>query len=443
MQIHARPLCAAALVMMMLSASGLFGQAATWLGDVQVAGQDTLSSGNPALASSVGMGPDRQALTGTVQLDLHGRLSYSQGQLSFADTAAWWQGSDGGTLQNDLQQAWVSVTPDPSVTVVLGKQRLPWGTGYAFFPGDRINPPVNPQNRAEGFYGVSATFAPSASFSLTACVRVDAALTALSQLPGLSYSTGTDAAASLPFLAAYVPSAPSDPWRSLRYALYAEAFLEGLDLHAAMTWQLDQVLRPTAGFSVDLLGFILDGAVAVELSNGDLYPQSDGSYSAPGFGKAYPLATLGLQRTAATESATFAATLEYLYDGTGYDPGQEKQFLGNLLSALGAGPGSPLSVGSAASSAWFSSGDVVPALGRHYGALSLSASINRRFSTDAALIVNLQDQSLALQGDFAVTSLEGIDLFVRAIAGGGPSSRTEFGSLPVRLVASAGATVHF
>lgn len=80
-------------------------------GDLQVFSQDFLASTDPSLSRAIGMSPASQLLVGQVQLDLNGRLSYPLGQLYAADSAWWWQGSDGGTLQNDLMQAYVSITP--------------------------------------------------------------------------------------------------------------------------------------------------------------------------------------------------------------------------------------------------------------------------------------------------------------------------------------------
>ncbi len=141
------------------------------------------------------------------------------------------------------------------------------------------------------------------------------------------------------------------------------------------------------------------------------------------------------------------ATVEYLYDSTGYDPSQAAQFLGNLLSALSAAPGpgslSGTLLGSVAQSAWFESGEVIPSLGQHYGAISVNGSLSRLFSADAAFLINLQDLSLALQAELRWTSLEGIDVFARAITAWGQDSGTEFGSSPLRLAASAGVVVHF
>jgi hypothetical protein len=443
MQIHRY---AAAFLLAVIAAPALPAQTQMLFGDLQIFGQDFLASSDPALAGAVGMSAGSQLMTGQAQLDLNERLSFDRGQLFVADSAYWWQGTDGGTLQNDLLQAYVSVTPVPILTFVLGKQRVSWGTGYAFFPGDRINPPVNPHNRSEGFYGLSASLAPSASLSITASVRMDTAFAGIAQLPGLSYPTAPNLAASLPFLAPYLPST-SSPWLGLRYAVYAEAFLGDLDLHAGTTWQWQRVLRPTVDFSLDVLGFILDGALAVELCNSDLYPQPDGSYASPGFGDAFPIASVGLQRSASSDAASVTGTIEYLYDGTGYDASQSSRFLGDFLSALstaqGSGSQSGALLGSVAGSAWFSSGELIPSLGRHYAALSINASVNQLFSADSAVVINLQDLSLALQAELRLTRLEAIDVFVRAITAWGPDSSTEFGSSPVRLAAGAGMIVHF
>ncbi len=436
----------AAILMTVLALPPAAAQNQMLFGDLQIFGQDFLSARDPALAGAIGLGADSELMTGQAELDLNERLTFDRGQLSVADSVLWWQGSDGGSAQNDLLQAYVSVTPVPALTLVLGKQRISWGTGYAFFPGDRINPPVNPQNRSEGFYGITTSLSPSASLSITASVRFDTAFAGLAQLPGLAWPTAASIATSLPFLAPYLPST-AIPWLGLRYAVYVEDFVGDLDLHAGVTWQWQRVLRPTVDFSLDVLGFIVDGALAVELLNSDLYPQPGGTYASPGFGRAFPIATFGLQRTAATDTASVTATVEYLYDSTGYDPSQAAQFLGDLLSALSAAPGpgslSGTLLGSVAQSAWFESGEVIPSLGQHYGAISVNGSLSRLFSADAAFLINLQDLSLALQAELRWTSLEGIDVFARAITAWGQDSGTEFGSSPLRLAASAGVVVHF
>ena len=97
-----------------------------------------------------------------------------------------------------------------------------------------------------------------------------------------------------------------------------------------------------------------------------------------------------------------------------------------------------------AQSAWFESGEVIPSLGQHYGALSVNGSVNRLFSADSRVPSSTsRTWSLALQAELRLTSLEGIDVFARAITAWGQDSGTEFGSSPLRLAASAGVVVHF
>ena len=190
----------AAILMTVLALPPAAAQNQMLFGDLQIFGQDFLSAQDPALAGAIGLGADSELMTGQAELDLNERLTFDRGQLSVADSVLWWQGSDGGSAQNDLLQAYVSVTPIPALTLVLGKQRISWGTGYAFFPGDRINPPVNPQNRSEGFYGITTSLSPSASLSITASVRFDTAFPGLAQLPGpcLAHCSQHRHVASLP-----------------------------------------------------------------------------------------------------------------------------------------------------------------------------------------------------------------------------------------------------
>jgi hypothetical protein len=137
--------------------------------------------------------------------------------------------------------------------------------------------------------------------------------------------------------------------------------------------------------------------------------------------------------------------VEYLYDSTGYDGRQAARFIDDFISALAAGPvGSPAAaLDSAASGAWFSSSEVIPALGQHYASLSLSASVTGYFSAEVSMVMNLRDQSFALQPELRWIRLPGIDLFVRALAAWGSDDHSEFGILPAPLTAAAGADVHF
>lgn len=416
-------------------------------GDVEASGQETVSSPDAAAAALGGFPASTQYLTGRLALHINSRLSFDSGELYVDDTFAALPGPDGTAFTNDLTQAYISLSPLPELTLVVGKRRLSWGAGYAFFPGDLIDPPANPGNRSEGFYGLTATVSPSASFTLTGAVRLDTAFPSLSSLPGFISPAPVTDLSSLPSLASAVPAVPSNPWASARYALYGDLLLGNLDTYAAVTWQWRRLLRPAAGLSLDLGGVIANGEIAFELDNTSLYPQSPTGYRFPGYGKVFPVATVGLQRTSSSDNGSYSVTLEYLYDGTGYDAAQARRFYDDLAPSMSAAPDSSLAAATLAAgttgSAWFSAGSVVPSLGRHYAALSLSASATRIFSATAAGVVNLQDGSFALQPEIRITKMQGIDLFIRGVVAWGWNSRTEFGLISTPVTIATGATVHF
>jgi hypothetical protein len=434
--------------------AALFAQDSMLFGDLEISGQDGIASNNGTLSALAGAAPNAQLLSGQVKLHANERLTFAGGELSIDDVLAMYQGSDGSVLSNRLIQGYIAITPVPELTFVVGKRRLSWGSGYAFAPGDRIDPQANPGNRSEGFSGLLATLSPSASVTITGAIRMDTAFPALSSLSGFTASNGAGTAnGSLPFLSPYLPAAAGNPWARLRYALYSDFLLGNLDTYAAVTYQWNTVLRPAIGFSLDLGGVIANGEVALEISNSYLYPQSNaagGTYGRPSFGSAYPLATLGLQRTVTTDAGSYSVTVEYLYDGTGYTAQQAGVFYTDLLPALASASVGTASAATASyvttdasSGAWLSGGNVIPALGRQYAAASLSASVTNLFSASAAALVNLQDGSFAVQPEVRITRLQGVDVFVRAIVGWGRSDRTEFGLLPTPVIVTTGAVAHF
>lgn len=430
-------------------------QSAMTSGDVEISAADSLASSNSTLSSLAGATARAQILSGVAKLHLSERLTYKRSELYLDDTLSLYQGVDGSVLANKIIQGYLAVTPIPEFTVVVGKRRLPWGYGYAFAPGDRMDPPPNPQERSDGFYGMTATLSPSASFTVTGAVRLDTAFPQLDSLAGFtpspSASGSSGGAAALPFLSAYLPSPAANPWARLRYALYLDSLFGNLDTYAAVTYQWQQVLRPVVGFSLDVGGVIANGAAALELSNPDLYPtgsSTGGAYRQPAFGKPYPLFTLGLQRTVETNNGSFGMTAEYLYDGTGYDAAQAATFYGDLMAALAAVPAGTYTVadyvaGNAAAGAWLSSGEGIPRLGRNYAAVSISASATKLFSAALAGLVNLQDGSFAIQPEVRFTRLSGVDLFTRAIITWGRNDHSEFGLNPTPLMLSAGIIAYF
>lgn len=443
--------CALACV---ATAAPVHAQDSLVFGDVEGYLQDAVAGENETLASVAGLSANGQLLSGGVKLHISQRLTFDAGELYVDDSLTCLSGSDGLALSNQLHQGYIAITPIPALTVVIGKRRMAWGSGYAFFPGDRIDPPLSPGSQSDGFYGVLATVSPSASFTLTGAVRFDTAFPELDSLSGFSSNSTGSLTSMLSFLASYVPSQPANPWARLRYALYADALIGKLDLYGAVTYQYREVLRPTLGFSLDLGGVIANGEAALELSNNDLYPANGTpAFSTPAFGTPFPVLAFGLQRSVSGDAGSYSITAEYLYDGTGYTTSQAESFYNDLLpalSALGGGGAAAAAAlratyaaGYGSSSAWIGAGDVLPALGRQYAALSASISVTNVVEATAAAMVNLQDWSFALQPEIRTLFLSGVDLFLRAIVTWGRNDHTEFGLDPTPITISTGASVSF
>lgn len=102
---------------------------------------ETKADGTPAVTELV---------EGNVQLKLtpHERLTVQ------VDASLFWQGAwaiHGGDKDLPqyrpsivLSEAYVDVTPQDSVRVLVGKKRIVWGSGLAFNPTDLLNPPKDP-----------------------------------------------------------------------------------------------------------------------------------------------------------------------------------------------------------------------------------------------------------------------------------------------------------
>ena len=88
---------------------------------------------------------------GSIQLD----GSYEQGisSLNWLLKAAAQQDTLGWSDTADVYSAYLSVKPNPSVTLDLGKQSYRWGTGYVWNPVGFINRPKDPNNPEEALEG--------------------------------------------------------------------------------------------------------------------------------------------------------------------------------------------------------------------------------------------------------------------------------------------------
>ena len=106
-------------------------------------------------------------IIGSIQLD----GSYAQGitSLNWQLVAAAQQDTIGWSDLADVNSAYLSVKPDSSFTLNLGKKSYMWGKGYAWNPAGFINrykDPNNPENALEGYVTLETDFIKSFQGSL-------------------------------------------------------------------------------------------------------------------------------------------------------------------------------------------------------------------------------------------------------------------------------------
>ncbi len=106
-------------------------------------------------------------LTGSIQLD----GSYEQGisSLNWQLVAAAQQDTLGWADLADINSAYLSVKPNVSLALSLGKKSYMWGKGYAWNPAGFINrhkDPNNPENSLEGYVTLESDYIKSFQGSL-------------------------------------------------------------------------------------------------------------------------------------------------------------------------------------------------------------------------------------------------------------------------------------
>jgi hypothetical protein len=116
-------------------------------------------------------------LVGTIQLD----GSYEQGitSLNLQLIGAAQQDTIGWSDLTDINSAYLSVKPDASYALSLGKKSYIWGKGYAWNPAGFINrykDPNNPENSLEGYVTLEGDFIKSFQGSLQTAALTLAAL---------------------------------------------------------------------------------------------------------------------------------------------------------------------------------------------------------------------------------------------------------------------------
>ena len=199
-------------------------------------------------------------LTGSAQIRADHRLTFDRAEL-VADTEVEIRspgslGAEDGfaagygeeELDYFIDEAYLTLFPLSPVTVSAGKQRVNWGTGYTFTSTDTLHPRA-PTGRDEGFRGASVTWTPTADLTLAAHVSADGAF------------DDPEGAAQ----------------NGMRYAAYGSAFLGNAEVFVSGVYGPDSTLRPGAGVSVGVLGFVLaaEGACACRRRGGGA-PESRG-----------------------------------------------------------------------------------------------------------------------------------------------------------------------
>lgn len=312
----------------------------------------------------LGLDDNEDLLRGAVSWkETHGGLrvvfrGYVERDFGAADDTTW------TTRQAYLQYAWGS-----ALQVRLGKQRVAWGSGFAWNPTNRVEPPKNPFNTGleqEGSLAARIDWIPSSRAGVI-----------------LLASRSETSAGDLPF-------GTASPHRTAGSGR-VRVLVKDTDLTFVVTAGRNQ--RTLVGFDVarDLGGQVTAHAEGAFHRGAELPPPRDGQTF-------FRLAT-GLLRSRGATSLS----LEYFYNGEGYGDRAMAAYLGALDAAYGraTNPALPSSVRTEALNNYLA-GVAVPYSGglglrRHY----LQASWNRsemrgKWSLAARGVFGLSDGGIAL-----------------------------------------------
>ena len=125
----------------------------------------------------------------------------------------------------------------------------------------------------------------------------------------------------------------------MRYAAYGSAFLGNAEVFVSGVYGPDSTLRPGAGVSVGVLGFVLAAEGAVELLNPVAYPEGSGTdvrFETEEAGTPAPLGLVAVEYNAGNDTLDVATITEYLYAGTGYTTGEAQKVYDAVAAVRGA-----------------------------------------------------------------------------------------------------------
>ena len=280
----------------------------------------------------------------------------------------------------------------------VGKQRLTWGSGFAWNPTSRLEPPKNPLTTGleqEGVLAVRGDWSASERATLTlVAARVE---TRPGELPGAPLDTKRNGgAARLAVVAADTDVAAVLLLREGRSPLY------GLDLARGL------------------------GGNVVAHAEGALYRKSE---MAPVRERTFARLAAGLLYTRGEQ----AFALEYFHNGEGYDAGERRGW----RAALDAPMTSPAYLGAA------TVGQDGLGLGRDYLHASWTRSqMGGHWSLALRGLVSLTDGGAALTPGVSYTAGGRWTLQTDGFALFGPDD-SEYGAAPVRAGLVTRLTVHF
>jgi len=320
-----------------------------------------------------------------------------------------------GDTEWKARQAYVQWSAGELLTVRAGRQRIAWGSGFAWNPTNRVEAPKNPLNTSleqQGALAVRLDLVPSAWSGLT-----------------LVAARSVIESGDLPF-------AVRQPARRTA-ALRARFLVKDTDLALVFSGGAGQ--RTLVGLDLGrTLGAVALHAEAAAYRGAEIAPPRDG--------QRFLRLVAGLLWTRG-EHLTLSA--EYFWNGEGYLDPRRQDWLGRLRTsaALAADPLAPPELRQRAAAEYLATAGIPFAaglgLGRHYVQGSWTSRLSAgRWTTSARAVLGLSDGSLALTPGLEWAPRGDLTLAVDAITLLGPAE-SEFRLAPLRTALQARLKVHF
>lgn len=308
-------------------------------------------------------------------------------------------------LQHKLYELYFIYPFTDVVTLSVGRQVLGWGTGYSFQPTDIIHPAQSPFDEIKtGFTGISTALLFGYHSEITLAVSIDNALTAKT----------------------------NDFMTKCIYAGQYTRMIEPWEFILSYTFQEGIFLRPGGGFSVEVLGFILNAEAGVELKSNIDTVTIDGNYirfKKPDLLTPFPIIDVAIQKSISLEAGSLFLLAEYFYNSQGYtlEVSEAVYYSSNMIFQVDLqNPPSR------------------PAFrNQHYLLAMASLEIPYLFTSENTVMMNLMDRSFLASHNVGFIYFQEFDINLKAMWTYGERGKTEFGSLPQRFTGTLGVTVHF